>query len=293
MDLRPSSHRHPRAYPPPTTVRRLLTCDGVALRVAYDRGRTGASGTAFVVAHGFTGSGARPDSRRIAATLAAYGGVVSVDLRGHGGSRGASTLGDEEVHDLAAAVRFARWLGHRGVVTVGFSMGGSVVLRHAALSPVPSRPDAVASVSSAGFWFYQGTPPMRLLHRTVYSRTGRAALRMGLGTRVLPRPWVEPYPQSPAEAAALLAPTPLLVVHGDRDAYFPLEHAELVVASARLGAADRGVADATEYWVEAGFAHAEAAASTQLVARIGAWGVAEVARTRAARDVAADLRESA
>lgn len=31
-------------------------------------------------------------------------------------------------------------------------------------------------------------------------------------------------PPSPLEVVSAIAPTPLLVVHGDRDAYFPLEH---------------------------------------------------------------------
>jgi pimeloyl-ACP methyl ester carboxylesterase len=276
VDLRPSSRNRP-AYPSPGDVRRLVTSDGVAVSAAYDRGR-GPTAPAFVVAHGFTGSWARPDSRRIAAALADHGGVVSVDLRGHGRSGGASTLGDSEVHDVDAAVRYARWLGHPAVVTVGFSLGGSVVLRQGALASPSERPDAVVAVSSAGFWFYQGTAPMRLLHRVVYSRSGRTALRTGFGTRVLPRPWVEPYPMSPSEAAAQLAPTPLLVVHGDSDGYFPLEHPELVVASARLGAVERGVDDLTDYWVEAGFAHAEAAASRELVARIGSWGAVAAGR---------------
>lgn len=273
VDLRPSSRRRPGGCPPPASVRRLLTSDGVAISAAYDPG-TGPTAPAFVVAHGFTGSWARPDSRRIATALAGHGGVVSVDLRGHGRSGGVSTLGDSEIHDLDAAVRYARWLGHPTVVTVGFSLGGSVVLRHGALVPRAQRPDAIVAVSAAGYWFYRGTTPMRRLHRVVYSPTGRAVLRAGFGTRVLPRPWVAPYPMSPAEAARRLAPTPLLVVHGDSDGYFPVEHPELVVGSARAGAAERGVADLTDFWLEAGFGHAEAAASRELVARIAGWAVA-------------------
>ncbi len=272
MDLRPSSRRRPQPVVPPTTVRRLLTVDGVAISAAHDD-PGGERSVAFVVAHGFTGGWNRSDSRRIAAGLLPYGGVVSLDLRGHGASAGASTVGDAEVRDVAAALDYARWLGYRQLVSVGFSLGGSVVLRQAALADHARRPDAVVTVSSAGFWFFQGTAPMRLLHRVVYSRTGRAVLRGAYGTRVLARPWQEPYPMSPAEAAGALAPLPLLVVHGDRDGYFPTEHAELMVAAARAGAARRGVTDRTEYWLERGFAHAEAAASPELVDRIGRWAV--------------------
>jgi fermentation-respiration switch protein FrsA (DUF1100 family) len=99
-------------------------------------------------------------------------------------------------------------------------------------------------------------------------------LRRGFGTRVTVEPWARPYPLSPTESAHLLAPTPLLVVHGDRDGYFPAEHAEAVVAAARAGAHERGVADAVDYWLERGFAHAESAASPELTSRIGRWAAA-------------------
>jgi pimeloyl-ACP methyl ester carboxylesterase len=275
MDLRPSSLHN--SGTDPTEHRRLLTVDGVVVSAAYDAGPTSAPDICFVVAHGFTGSWHRPDSRRIAVGLAAFGPVVSVDMRGHGRSGGASTIGDAEVYDVDAAVSYARWLGHRQIVTVGFSMGGSVVLRQAALADAGVRPCAVVSVSSAAFWFYQGTAPMRLLHRAVFSRTGRSVLRSGFGTRVTDQMWQEPYPLSPSDAAALLAPVPLLVVHGARDAYFPREHPDTVVASARAGALARAVVDNTEFWWEPGFAHAESATDPDLVHRIGSWSSQHVA----------------
>ena len=119
--------------------------------------------------------------------LTEFGGVVSYDSRGHGSSSGVTTLGDAEVLDLDAAIGWARWLGADDVVTVGFSMGGSIVLRQAALVGRRDReaPQAVVSVSAAGFWFYRGTPPMRLLHRP--SARGRgAACSAGASTRGSP-----------------------------------------------------------------------------------------------------------
>ena len=46
---------------------------------------------------------------------------------------GFSTLGDREVLDVDAAVAEARRLGYARVVSMGWSMGGTCVLRHAAL----------------------------------------------------------------------------------------------------------------------------------------------------------------
>jgi len=268
VDLRPSSWG--RSGPPPDRRAALLTADGERVSAAFDRSAA-ASDVAFVVAHGFTGGWRRPDNRHVARALARYAGVVSYDHRGHGSSTGVTTLGDDEVLDLEAAVRWARWCGARRIVTVGFSMGGSVVLRHAALADTP--PDAVVSVSAAGFWFYRGTPPMRLLHRAVGSPMGRAVLRHGFGTQVTDQEWVEPYPLSPSESALTLAPVPLLVVHGTRDTYFPVEHARSIVSAYREGARSRSVPDLGQEWIVDGFAHAESAVDAQLLADIGSWAL--------------------
>jgi len=270
VDLRPSS-RHPGG-PSPARTGTLLSADSERISAAYDAPAS-PSPLTFVVAHGFTGGWRRPDNRAIAALLSEFGGVVSYDSRGK--SSGVTTLGDDEVLDLDAAIGWARWLGADDVVTVGFSMGGTVVLRQAALAGHRDReaPLAVVSVSAAGFWFYKGTPPMRLLHRAVETPQGRRILRWGFHTRVTDREWEQPYPLSPSEAAELIAPLPLLVVHGDQDPYFPVEHARALVSAAAAGAARRGVDDRTDEWIVPGFGHAESAASlaADVVTRIGAW----------------------
>ena len=266
MDLRPSSRG--RTGPAPHRTATVLTADGERVSAALDRART-PTGLALVVAHGFTGSWRRPDNRRVARALSAYGDVVSYDHRGHGASTGVTTLGDAEILDLDAAVRWARWCGAERVATVGFSMGGSVVLRHAALAD--RAPDAVVSVSAAGFWFYRGTPPMRVLHRAVASPLGRGILRHGFGTAVTEQEWTEPYPLSPSESAELLAPVPLLVVHGTQDTYFPVEHARSIVAAYAAGARERGVPDRCREWIVDGFAHAESGVDDAVLTGIGAW----------------------
>lgn len=271
MDLRPSSRP---GGPAPRRRGTVLSADGERISVAFDPpAATASPSLVFVVSHGFTGSWRRPDNRRIALALTEFGGVVSYDSRGHGASSGVTTLGDAEVLDLDAAIGWARWLGADDVVTVGFSMGGSIVLRQAALVGRRDReaPQAVVSVSAAGFWFYQGTPPMRLLHNAVGTRAGRGVLRWAFHTRVTDREWEQPYPLSPSESAGLVPPVPLLVVHGDRDSYFPVEHADSIVASAAAGAERRGVPDRTVGWIVPGFGHAESAASVDVVAHIGAW----------------------
>ncbi|AMW11339.1 hydrolase [Streptomyces qaidamensis] len=246
----------------------LRTSDGVAIDAVYEPGAAvyDTSGTlsahpVFVVAHGFTGAVDRPHVRRIAAAFTRYGGVVTFSFRGHGRSGGHSTVGDREVLDLTEAVAWARSHGHARVVTVGFSMGGSVVLRHAALHP--RQTDAVVSVSSPARWYYRGTAPMRRLHWLVTRPEGRVVGRYGFRTRIHHRDW-NPVPLSPVEAVRRMAPTPLLIVHGDADGYFPVDHPRMLAAAA----GDQG-----ELWLEPGMGHAEHAAGDGLLARIGEWGV--------------------
>ncbi|MEU5215182.1 alpha/beta fold hydrolase [Streptomyces sp. NPDC020807] len=238
----------------------LRTDDGVRIEAVYEPSRASVTDTAVVLAHGFTGSVDRPAVRRAARAFAERGAsVVTFSFRGHGGSGGLSTVGDREVLDLSAAVRWARELGHARVATVGFSMGGSVVLRHAALEA--GTVDAVAAVSAPARWYYRGTAPMRRLHWVVTRPGGRLVGRYGLRTRIDRRAW-DPVPLSPVEAVPLIAPVPLLIVHGDRDAYFPLDHPRSLAAAG---------GDAAELWLEPGMGHAENAADAELLARLGDW----------------------
>ncbi|MEO3846397.1 alpha/beta fold hydrolase [Streptomyces sp. B8F3] len=317
--------------PPGSRTALLRAADGVPIEAAYAPGpRPGAP--AIVVAHGFTGALERPAIRRAAAVFTQRAAVVTFSFRGHGGSGGRSTVGDREVLDLAAAVAWARSLGHARVATVGFSMGGSVVLRHGALYRPEARgnererggregrtgaygtaatggaggaadrgadgpvalgsgtdgsvalgahalgagaiptgtvpyADAIVSVSSPARWYYRGTAPMRRLHWIVERRTGRAVSRLALKTRIHHRRW-NPEPLSPTAAVPLIAPAPLLIVHGTRDTYFPVDHPEALAAAAEPGGA--------ELWLEEDFGHAENAASEDLLERIAAWAAEAV-----------------
>ena len=107
-------------------------------------------------------------------------------------------------------------------------MGASIVLRHAGLI---GGVDAVVSVSGPGRWYYRGTPSMRRVHWAVEHRIGRILAKRFLNTRISQGRW-DPVPLPPAEAAASIAPTPLLIVHGDRDEYFPADHAEQLFEAA-------------------------------------------------------------
>ncbi len=241
----------------------LVTDDGVPIDAVH---LTGDAKLGFVVAHGFTQSWQRPAVWKVATRLNRHGGVVAFDFRGHGRSGGSSTLGDREINDVDTAIRFARELGYQRIASVGFSMGASVVLRHAGLL---GGPDAVVSVSGPGRWYYRGTRSMRRVHWAVERKVGRMVTRKFLNTRISEDKW-DPIPVPPAEAAARIAPTPLLIVHGDRDEFIPADHAEQLFEAAK---------QPKELWIVTGFTHAEAGASLALLDRIARWAQSAVTMT--------------
>jgi pimeloyl-ACP methyl ester carboxylesterase len=233
----------------------LVTQDGVPIDAIHMPGQ---KDLAIVLAHGFTLSWQHGAVWRTATRLNRGTGVITFDFRGHGRSGGLSTMGDREIKDLDVAVAYARELGYQRVAAVGFSMGASVVVRYAGLV---GGLDAAVSVSGPGRWYYRGTKQMRRVHWAVERRTGRLVTRTWLKTRVSPAGW-NPVPVPPAEAAAQIAPTPFLVVHGDRDQYFPVDHAHQLYDAAR---------EPKELWIVPGFGHAESHVTAALTDRIVAW----------------------
>ena len=119
----------------------------------------------------------------------------------------------------------------------------------------------MVAVSAPARWYYRGTSPMRTVHWAIERPIGRWAARMAKGTRIAVGSW-DPIPMPPHEAAGFIAPIPLLIVHGDADSFFPLEHAHQLYAGAR---------EPKELWIEPGFGHAESAATPELIRRIGKW----------------------
>ncbi len=260
---------------PVVTATTLVTEDGVPIDAIH---LPGTGDLAIVVAHGFTLSWQRPNVSRIANRFNQMAGVLTFDFRGHGRSGGLSTLGDREIRDIDVVLAWARQLGYTRVAAVGFSMGASAVLRHAGLI---GGLDAVVSVSSPGRWYYRGTEPMRRVHYAVEHRIGRFVTQRWLKTRISPEGW-KLVPVPPAEAAAQISPVPLLIVHGDKDHYFPPEHARQLYTAAR---------EPKELWLMPGMGHAEAACSQDLVDRIGRW--VDQATARAARSSRAEVEGGA
>jgi pimeloyl-ACP methyl ester carboxylesterase len=199
----------------------LHTVDGVAL--AADCWASPGASAAVVVVHGF--SGHRHERTVAAATRAlrdAGYAVVVYDARGHGRSSGCCTLGDDERHDVAAAVDHARTKADR-VVVVGASMGAIAALRFAAGR---ADVDGVVAVSCPARWRLR-TCRSALAALLTQTPPGRWFLARHAGVR-LQRGWTRP------EEPLALAPRigcPLAVLHGLDDRFVPADEASALYAA--------------------------------------------------------------
>ncbi len=235
---------------------RFASRDGVALVADYLPGPAGEADErddvpALVLAHGFAGHRRKPAYAYLAERLSEVASVLAVDLRGHGNSAGVSTFGLLEALDVSAAVAWLRRRGHRWVGVVGASMGATAALR-AAVGGAPGALDAVCVISAPATWEPQGSPAMRQLTRVATVAWYRRAYGAVTRVRIAPQAWPARGPREPVQPVAVVAsvaPTPLLIVHGDDDNYFGPEHAQELLAAAR---------PPVTLWPEAaGFGHAE------------------------------------
>lgn len=212
-----------RPYQPSASAFSVETADGVAL----SGHRVGpVSVRAIVLCHGFMGWHTKSRVAELAERLAGRFTVYAFDFRGHGTSRGASSFGAMEHLDVDAVVGLARSEGAARVVTVGGSMGGIAVIRHAALL---GGVDAVVAISTPARWNGHETAAVRRMVWLTGTSAGRRLLR-ATGTRVAPEwRWAE----APADVVDRIAPTPLLLVHGRDDHFFADEDAWLLYRCAR------------------------------------------------------------
>ena len=185
----------------------LLTADGVRLaaRWWHPHGVTD-RGEAVVVVHGFCSSKDAPAVQLIALRQSALGRrVLTFDLRGHGASAGATTLGLHEGRDVDAAVAAARLDADR-VVVVGSSMGGVAAIEHLAASlgtgsdgagadgdasPIDGAgapADGAVLVATPARWRVPRSSRGVLALAITQTRAGRAVAERRMGTRVAVRP---------------------------------------------------------------------------------------------------------
>jgi alpha-beta hydrolase superfamily lysophospholipase len=190
----------------------LRTIDGLTLAgrgwfVPADSPRA-----AVVIVHGFSASSSCPNVEALALALHDDDyDIVTYDARGHGRSPGLSTLGDDEQHDVAAAVALARQHTER-VVLVGASMGAIAVLRYAVTDPALC---GAVVVSCPARWKLPRNARGIAAAAMTRTRAGRRLTTRLSGVRVAPR-WTQPAP--PIELAPHVR-VPVTYVHGTNDRF--------------------------------------------------------------------------
>lgn len=198
----------------------LRTEDGLRLAGARLEGPPDAFATVVLV-HGLVHWSRTPRIHSFAHLLARHVHVLVPELRGHGRSEGACTLGREEPRDVQAAVVTAA-ARDLPVVTVGLSLGGAAVLLHAGTYGGVA---GVVGISSPAWWGAWDTPATQRVNRYATSRAGRLVLARALRTRIANS--CDGIPDS-RDVVAAIAPAFTLVVHDPEDHYFGREHAEAI-----------------------------------------------------------------
>lgn len=139
--------------------------------------------------------------------------VLTINFRGCGASEGDFSL-DGWLDDVHAAVEHLESLGVSGVWLAGYGTGGSLVVCEAARNPSVRGVAALATPGDFDDW----------------ARNPRQLLLHARHVQVIKDP---EYPRSldqwagvlkrirPVEAAAQIAPRPMLVIHGDSDDLTP------------------------------------------------------------------------
>ncbi len=204
------------AYTVPGLRRPVLTEDEVLLDTLR-LGRLPERGV--IVCHGFGGNKNIRNLVALAQELSLEYTVYTFDFRGHGLSPGRSTFGYREVLDLKAVVELARGDGNQKLAALGFSMGGVVVIRYAALY---SDLDSAIAVSVPADLRTARAPGARLIRLLMGNPLGRLAARVRYRVAVDPS-WKKQA--SPADLVRLAARRPLTIVQGEDDYIFEVEQA--------------------------------------------------------------------
>jgi pimeloyl-ACP methyl ester carboxylesterase len=183
------------------------------VRLEYDLTTSGADAL-IIVSHGVFAHRGLHELETLTAALAERFDVLRFDCRGHGGSSGRFSFGQNEWRDLAALTERSR-AGYRAVGGIGFSFGGF----HTCLAAARARCfDAAMLVSTPkDFGIADHLPSGRGLAASIprmrARRRRRARLGSPFGRRLMPI-------QCIGEIAV-----PLHIVHGDSDWLIHHRHA--------------------------------------------------------------------
>lgn len=182
------------------------------------------AGAVIVFVHGLGGN--RANLLDNAAILHRSGfGALLIDLRAHGESEGElASFGLNEVNDVRGALGWLKQRGDYRLGILGQSMGASTTLMSAA-----ALPELSAVVEECGFTSMVdniATGVQELAHLPPFPF---APLIVFWGERL---GHLDMDAVRPIDAAAKIAPRPLLIVHGSEDRLVPIENARRMYEAA-------------------------------------------------------------
>lgn len=232
------------------TDQRMITTDGVDLAVWLVTDPTTTGDRAIILVHGLGDQAWNETNRSLAATYVDAGfTVLALDLRGHGISGGQVLgLGWHERNDIRAAADLLLETGFApGRIGIhGTSYGAATALLAAAAIP------EIGAVIADSSW----SDMRAIMEVEIEDRTGMPAvvarwLRPGISLtgRIVFGLDFDEIP--PLLAVPLIAPRPILFIHGAADSRIPVEHSEALF--------DATLVRASEKWVLPGMAHTEGA----------------------------------
>ncbi len=210
---------------------RFSTSDGVLLHAVRLVGPPDC-GVTVVMAHGFANWHRHPKIHEFATALSQHVNVLVPDMRGHGFSKGTSTLGALEYLDVAATVE--RVPDTDKLVLLGTSMGAAAAVLYAgrAAHGDGGRPaDAVIAVSGPAWW--GGRDRAKGVGRVLElaaSPLMRAALRLLMRVRIAGMQ--DEGRTDPVTVVGEIAPAPVVFIHDRKDWYFGPDQVEAMMSAA-------------------------------------------------------------
>jgi len=214
----------------------LITSDGLKISGWYLPGN---KPYGVVVVHGIW---ANKQAVLPIATILSEAGyqVLVIDLRGHGFSEGdQQSYGYYEALDVIAGVDYLLTRPEIDEVgVIGYSLGGSAAVRATALDErikaliVESSFSSLRNAVKDSFSQHTGLPSWPLAAILVRA----AEDKLGLSVEQI----------SSSKALATMKPRPVMIIHGEEDQLFPVEHANEMYEAAQ---------EPKELWILKGLAH--------------------------------------
>jgi alpha-beta hydrolase superfamily lysophospholipase len=209
----------------------ITTSDGVRLSVRTWK-PAGPARAHVVLVHGFSASTADRKVLAVAGELTSAGfDVFAYDSRGHGRSGGATTLGNLERHDVAAAVEAVRATSTTGpIVIVGASMGAIAALHYSTVADHPV--DGLVTISCPARWKLPRNARGVISAVMTHTPFGRRFALRRMGVRVAsPSPRSSPRSAPPVDLVGLVH-VPVAIIHGRADPFIRVADAEALDAAA-------------------------------------------------------------